>query len=263
MFNKELWARVSKMQPLESYPALPCPYCISGNIEIDHQSFSARMLSSKARKAYADKFKDKEIATLAKQEENNLLKMIAICMQVANETYFQASHFISFFKCNICEGNVSGTGFAQIPNQQSYGKANIKIEKFNPPICLFPLHDTTPSSINEELLSSFNHFFSDTCSAGSRLRRAIEKLCYELGYAQGNLHRKIQCMEQQFPQEARWLESLKLVGNEAAHADRVTESDLLDSYKIFEVVLDLFRRRELEEDIDCTAIKLENKYKKI
>ncbi|TOL40633.1 hypothetical protein CGH98_24360, partial [Vibrio parahaemolyticus] len=63
-------------------------------------------------------------------------------------------------------------------------------------------------------------------------------------------------MAKEFPQEARWLESLKLVGNEATHADRVSEDDLLDSYKVFEVVLDIFRRKQLDPEIDSTVLKL-------
>ncbi len=263
MFNKGLWSKVSKLQTLESYPVLPCPYCNSENLKLDHQSFNARSLSGHARKAYVDKFKENELMDFAQQEDNNFLKMVAIFSEMANETRHEPSQFISFFRCEMCKESVSATGFAKLPKDGTSGLSKIKVENFNPPLSLFPLVNTTPDSVNEELLSSFNHFFSDTCSAGSRLRRAIEKVCSELGYEQGNLHRKIQCMAQKFPQEARWLESLKLVGNEATHADRVTESDLLDSYKVFEVVLDLFRRQKIDPEIDSTVLKLDNKYKKM
>ncbi|HAS6359609.1 TPA: DUF4145 domain-containing protein [Vibrio vulnificus] len=263
MFKKEFWSKLSELQPLGNYPALPCPYCNSLNLEPDVESFSARGLSGRAGKAYVEKFRDNDLLDLVKDEDNNFLKLAATFITIANEAGYSPYQFIAFFKCKMCNESVSATGFAKIPNDKTNRIRQIKVESFNPPVSLFPLNSTTPNSVNEELLSSFNHYFSDTCSAGNRLRRAIEKLCAELGFSQGNLHRRIQSMAKEFPQEARWLESLKLVGNEATHADRVSEDDLLDSYKVFEVVLDIFRRKQLDPEIDSTVLKLENKYKKI
>ncbi|PMN12908.1 hypothetical protein BCT39_08975 [Vibrio lentus] len=262
MFEKEFWSKFSKLQQLDSYPALPCPYCNSVNLEPDISSFSTRALSGHARKAYIDRFRDNDLLNLVKDEDNSFLKLAVTFVTIASESGYGPSQFIAFFKCNTCNESVSATGVAKIPIDKTNQIRQIKVESFSPPIPLFPLNNTTPNSVNEELLSSFNHYFFDTCSAGSRLRRAIEKLCVELGFSHGNLHRRIQNMAKEFPQEARWLESLKLVGNEATHADRVSEDDLLNSYKVFEVVLDIFRRKHLDPEIDNTVLKIENKYKK-
>ena len=262
MFNKQLWGDVSKLHTLESYPALPCPYCKSMNLKLDIDSFTARKLSLQARKAYEEQFKDHELIDVANKADNSILKTVAFAIKVAEGAMYQPSQFIAFFKCSMCNENVSSTGLAKIPKNDTYFR-QIKVENFNPPVPLFPLSDTTPSSINEELLSSFNHFFSDTCSSGNRLRRAVEKLCLELGYIRGrNLYHNIEAMAEEYPQEARWLQSLRLVGNEATHADQVTEDDLLDSYKVFEVVLDIFRRKYIEPEIEKVAIQLHDKHKK-
>lgn len=262
MFNKQLWGDVSKLHILESYPALPCPYCKSMNLKLDIDSFTARKLSLQARKAYEEQFKDHELIDFANKTDNSILKTVAFAIKVAEGTMYQPSQFIAFFKCSMCKENVSSTGLAKIPNNDTSVR-QIKVESFNPPLPLFPLTDTTPNSINEELLSSFNHFFSDTCSSGNRLRRAVEKLCIELGYTQKrNLYENIEAMADEFPQEARWLQSLRLVGNEATHADKITEDDLLDSYKVFEVVLDIFRRKHIEPEIEQVALQLQDKFKK-
>lgn len=263
MFRKELWSKLSAFQPLDDYPALPCPYCNNLTLKLDKNSFNARNLSGHARNAYIEKFKNNDLLELVKDENNSLLKLAATFITIANEAGYNPYQFIAFFKCNMCNESVSSTGLAKMANDKTNRISQIKVEGFNPPVPLFPLNNTTPNSVNEELLSSFNHYFSDTCSAGSRLRRAIEKLCAELGFSQGNLHRRIQSMAKEFPQEARWLEPLKLVGNEATHADSVSEDDLLDSYQVLEVVLDIFRRKQLDPEIDSAALKLESKYKKI
>jgi len=262
MFNKQLWANVSKLNFLESYPALPCPYCKSMNLKLDTESFTARKLSWQARRAYQEQFKDNELMDFANKEDNSFFKLAALVLTAADGAMYQPSQFIAFFKCGMCNENVSSTGLAKIPNNDTSVR-QIKVESFNPPLPLFPLSETTPTSINEELLSSFNHFFSDTCSSGNRLRRAVEKLCLELGYTQErNLYQNIEAMADEFPLEARWLQSLRLVGNEATHADKITEDDLLDSYKVFEVVLDIFRRKHIEPEIEKVALQLQDKFKK-
>jgi hypothetical protein len=263
VFNKNLWASVSKPIVLENYPALPCPYCNTFSLILDLKSLNTRALSGQALRAYSQKFKNDELRDYIGKEENTFLKLAATVITLVDSSNYNPSQFISFFKCGMCNESVSATGFAKMPKDEISNSKHLKVENFNPPLSLFPLSNTTPNSVNEELLSSFNHFFADTCSAGNRLRRAMEKLCSELGYNQGNLHRRIQSMAKEYPQEARWLESLKLVGNEATHADNVTEDDLLDSYKVFEVVLDIFRRQQIEPEIDNTVLKLESKYKKI
>ena len=232
------------------------------NLKLDSESFTARKLSWQARRAYQEQFKDNELMDFATKEDNSFLKIAALILTVADGATYQPSQFIAFFKCSMCNESVSATGLAKIPKNDTSSR-QIKVENFNPPVPLFPLSDTTPSSINEELLSSFNHFFSDTCSSGNRLRRAVEKLCLELGYIRGrHLYHNIEAMAEEYPQEARWLQSLRLVGNEATHADQVTEDDLLDSYKVFEVVLDIFRRKYIEPEIEKVAIQLHDKHKK-
>ncbi|MDO6501207.1 DUF4145 domain-containing protein [Photobacterium sanguinicancri] len=262
MFNKYTWEKISELIPIGSYPKLPCPYCNSDTLEIDESSLLVRKLSGVALSSYIDKFKSSDLVSVTK-DDHAFMKVIAVLGAIADSTMHDPSQFLAFFKCSMCNENVSSIGIAKVPKSDTSGIIQIKVENFNPPIPMFQLNSVTPKSINEELISSFSHFHADTCSSGNRLRRAMEKLCKELGCYQGNLHRSIQALSKEYPQEAKWLEPLKLVGNEATHADGVTESDLLDSFHVFEVVLDIFRRREIEASVNSTVARLENKFKNI
>nr|WP_243749561.1 DUF4145 domain-containing protein [Pseudoteredinibacter isoporae] len=93
-------------------------------------------------------------------------------------------------------------------------------------------------------MDAFKQFHFDPLSSASKLRRAIERFCEGEGASGGNLHRKIESLQNVMPDEAGYLMTLKLVGNEGTHAHDVTEDDLLQAFNLFEVVLSIFERRE-------------------
>lgn len=261
MFKKDLWESISGLVSIDQYPSLPCPYCDSDNLKFDATSLHFRSLSGIAYESYIHKLTPSHIANL-KNEKNDLLKFVAELADIAESSNYRPSQFVGFFKCLMCKENVAAMGVAKVPVNKKGLRTKVKVEYFNPPLPMFPLRESTPKSINNELLQSFRYFHFDTSSSGNRLRRAIEKLCKELGFFQGNLHRNIETMSKAFPQEAKWLSTLKLVGNEATHSDGVVEGDLLDSFQVFDVVLDIFRRREIENKAELAAKKLVERYQK-
>lgn len=261
LFNRELWEGLCGFTAAGSYPKLPCPYCNSENLLIDVDSLQTRGLSGAALQSYIDNFQFKNLKE-AIGGDNNWVKLLAGLVDVADSVQYSPSQFVAFFKCSMCCESVSSIGIAKTPRDNSKGYLQIKVESFSPPVSMFPLNTITPKSINEELLGAFCYFHSDASSSGNKLRRAIEKLCKELGFNYGVLHRNIEAMSKIYPQEASWLEPLKLVGNEAAHADGIYQSDLLDSFQVFEVVLDIFRRKEVEYKTAKTVEKLEKRFKK-
>lgn len=261
MFNRKVWEDLSSMISVSRYPSLPCPYCDSNNLKIDKESIKKRKLSGTALTSYMDKFHYANLKSV-KNEESDWLKLFAGIIEVVDSVQFIPTQFIAFFKCSMCNESVSATGVAKEPTKDSNRSTEIKVENFSPPIPMFPLRPLTPKSINEELLGTFSHYHSDIFSSGNKLRRAMEKLCEELGFTGTNLHRKIEAMAKEYPQEAKWLEPLKLVGNEATHSNGINESDLLDSLLVFEVVLDIFRRKHVESKVAQTVAKLEQKFKK-
>lgn len=87
-------------------------------------------------------------------------------------------------------------------------------------------------------------------------------MCIELGFGENTLHKNIEAMTLKYPEEAAWLTALKLVGNEATHSDGIDEADLLDSFKIFEAALHIFKKRKLSEAVAKTIPKIEQKFLK-
>ena len=261
MFNRELWEGLCGFTAADSYPKLPCPYCNGDHLLIDLDSLQTRGLSGAALKSYIENFQFKNLKE-AINVDNNWLKLLAGLVDVADSVQYYPSQFIAFFKCSMCHESISSIGIAKTPRESSKGYLQIKVESFSPPVSMFPLNTITPKPINEELLGAFCYFHSDTSSSGNKLRRAIEKLCKELGFDNATLHRNIEAMSKVYSQEASWLEPLKLVGNEATHADGINQSDLLDSFQVFEVVLDIFRRKEVESKTAKTVEKLEKRFKK-
>lgn len=249
------------MVPIALYPCLPCPYCNSTTLIIDEDSVSMRRLSGIALESYINKFQFPSLKEV-ESNESAWVKVLYGLVDFVDSLSCEPSQFIAYFKCKTCSESVSSIGLAKKPQKiDSICQAEIKVESFSPPLPMFPLASTTPSSVNAELLASFNSFHSDTCSSGNRLRRAMEKLCKELGYCERNLHRTIEAMSEKYPKQAELLIALKLVGNEASHSDGVDEQDLLDSYQVIEVVLDVFRQNVVEEIAKNSASRLKNKFK--
>lgn len=259
MFDPDIWSSLSGLVSIDRYPKLPCPYCDSNHLAIDRSSIVYRKLSGIAYETYAHKLTPNYIANL-KNDNNDLLKMLAQIADIAESSNYEASQFVGFFVCSMCHQSVSSMGIAKVPSNGKGVSILIKAENFNPPVPMFPLMNSTPKSINEELLGSFRYFHFDTGSSGNKLRRAMEKLCKELGFDVGSLHRNIEAMGKDFPQEAKWLSALKLVGNEATHSDGVSEADLLASFEVFQVVLDIFRRKEIEQKASLAVKMLDDRY---
>ena len=216
MMNKNKWKLVSDFSCLSFFPALPCPYCSSDTLSLENESIQYRTLSGEALSQCIKKFQ------LSKSEkagsENSLSSILIAALEIATQAFQTPSQFLAFFKCTMCNQSVSSFGIAKVPVETNNSDIQIKVESFNPPIPIFKLHQSTPGSINDELAASFSYFFSDTCSSGIRLRRALEKLC---------------------------------------------EDDILDCYEIFQVVLSLFQRKEIEDKTNKVATQLENKYQRL
>jgi Domain of unknown function (DUF4145) len=263
--NREIWEKIVGFVSIQNYPILPCPYCMNYSLSIDKESVSYRKASCSSTSALIAKETSNNIQDISDVLEKNIFLGVLMGIGViATSKPKEPAKFISFFKCENCVGSVSATGTSQYPivsnSQNSSESPLIKVEYFSPPIPIFDVSSSVPSVIKKEVLQSFNHFHSDICSSGANLRRSVEKLCFDLGYKEKNLHRSISAMEKQFPREAVLLHSLKLLGNEAAHSDMVNEEDLLDAFEVQEFVLGIFDRIKTEEIIKDKANKLKHKF---
>lgn len=263
--DRNIWQSLIGFVSLQDYPKLPCPYCMNHSLAIDTKTISYRKSKHPEMSAiYAKEMqnKRKEISDISKDSAFwGVLYGIGVAISSMKTEH---AKFICFFKCAQCKGDVSATGtsrhFIGADNQSSVENPLLKVEYFSPPVPIFNVNSSVPALVKEEVLQSFNHFHSDLLSSGAKLRRSIEKLCYELGFKEKNLHFSITAMEKQFPDEAQLLHSLKLLGNEATHAGSVNEEDLLDAFEVQEFALGVFERIKTKKQAEDTANKLRLKF---
>nr|WP_181726109.1 DUF4145 domain-containing protein [Polaromonas sp.]QJS06441.1 hypothetical protein [Polaromonas sp.] len=265
IFSEFLWKKLKNFISPNNYPVLPCPYCNSMKLKLQLDTFEYRGVPSNVGNFSVNRHKSVAISGFATAfKEEKFLDLLYHGFMAFDHNKYDPGKFIVFFQCEDCFNTVSATGSALIPNQFSDENSliTIKAEYFSPSLPIFPIEDCIPATIVEELLYAFNYFHSDLPASGGKLRRAMEKMCVELGFSEKTLHKSIQAMTIKFPEEGAWLATLKLVGNEATHSDGLDETDLLYSFGIFEAALLIFKRRKLSEAIAKTLPKIEQKFLK-
>jgi hypothetical protein len=231
-------------------------------LAIEKETLIFRPLSGFALEQFLSRFSSKKKA-VSGQEEMTWLNAAMVMFESFDAAINQPSHFAGFFRCKVCDQSVVSMGLAKKPSmKEGSGVTMIKVEGFNPPIPIIALQEFVPSPINCELMRSFSYYHSDICASGSMLRRAVEKTCLELGHKQKTLHASIDSFKREHPEEGSLLEALKLVGNEATHSDGIAEEDILDSYEVLSLVLELFRRKKMHQKAKSIAGKLSTKHNK-
>jgi len=261
--DRELWKKVVKFVSVENYPLLHCPYCNSSHLRIDKESISYRKSSRfEHNTLLAKEEKARNTAVKDAFEQNAFFGILAGLSNAITSMSWIPTKFICFFKCDKCHNDVSATGTAQYPVKKENGSPTIKVEYFSPPIPIFEVDPSIPDRIKNEILQAFNHFHCDLNSSGMKLRRSIENLCDELGVKKRTLHDSIIELGNTHPTEAKLLNSLKLVGNEATHSDTVTEEDLLDAFEVQYFVLNIFKRNQEAKKVQESANRLLNKFDK-
>lgn len=270
-----LWKGISDFVAIDKYPTLPCPHCNQHSLILDRDSIQTRVAPEKVlldanRKYRGEKQKQqqssqKNLETIRKSN-GTWLPVIAAVFSVYQDSVAAINGtpflFSGFFKCSECKHHVSATGIYLKP-AKGLGDVEktpyIKVDNFSPTVPIFPLSSNTPKVIGEELFDAFKHFHFDPPSSASKLRRAIEKFCDDMQVDGSNLNRKVQNLAKTHPEEAAYLEPLKLVGNEGTHGSNVEELDLLYAFQMFQFVLELYDRKARFESLQETYDKLANK----
>lgn len=268
-----LWKRISGFTELNSYPLLPCPHCNRVALQIDSDSIQFRAIKQNtllgSSRKYRSEKQNKKQDLEKKQETIN--KADGFWLPVLGSLYItyidsidpiHGSSFLfnCFFTCGSCSESVTAAGvLLESHNGANDSSRKIKVEHFSPTVPMFPLSANTPNQISEELFDAFKHFHFDPPSSASKLRRAIENFCNDLKVEGNNLNRKIQNLSKLHPQEASYLEPLKLIGNEGAHGSDVDELDLLYAFQMFQFVLELYDRQARFDSLQETYQKLASK----
>lgn len=262
---KSKWLQLNEYIEAHSIPQLPCPYCLEESLSLDVDSISAtasvpHSCHISVNRSVVETQKNLEELV----GENNFLKALMFAAPIIRGEKITPGVFSSTFYCQKCGEIVNGVGSAKFhSSKNSLAQAvMIKHEYFCPSIPFFKISTNVPDRIAQELLQAFNYFHSDIATAGFKLRRAMEKVCEDLGCKGKNLHQSIELMGAAYGEEATWLKALKLVGNEATHADGVTASDLLDAFEVFPGVLHIFERRHFSKNASEKVQSLQNKFGK-
>ncbi|MEM5545169.1 DUF4145 domain-containing protein [Pseudoalteromonas fuliginea] len=275
----ELWKRISGFVDLGTYPELPCSNCNGLTLKLEKESIQIRAISEKSLLKSSRKFRsEKEMRRVKLEESQEVLKekdgfwlpmlgALATALSDYNDPINGDTFlFNCFLICSHCGESTVASGVLLEPNNgldKKVTKAKqIKIDHFSPTIPIFPLSINIPKALAEELLDAFKHFHFDPPSSASKLRRAIENFCLDMQVEGSNLNRMIQNLAKTRPEEASYLEPLKLVGNEGTHKSDVTELDLLYAFQMFQFVLELYDRNARFDELKDVYDKLAERYGK-
>ncbi|ABR91698.1 Hypothetical protein mma_0933 [Janthinobacterium sp. Marseille] len=259
--TKYQWLHLNDFHTPSSTPQLPCPYCLEESLTLDVESLSVD--ESPAHRCHIAA--NRSIAETKRNREalgGDGWKLVLAVTELVTKEEATPGIFHSTLYCQDCGGVVLGIGSAIYRSNKNFSTVAVKHEYFCPSVPLFEIASSVPESIRQELLQAFNYFHSDISTAGFKLRRAIERVCEELGYKGKNLHQCIDLMADKHNEEAIWLKALKLVGNEATHANGVNASDLLDAFAVFPGVLQIFERQKFSKDASEKVNALHNKFSK-
>jgi hypothetical protein len=252
--NINSWKKIFSFTLTDEYPSITCPYCSAETLKIQQDSLVLKQISreqaEKSYKKYAQIKKQKEdkISEAAKEFKSETLLgavfSVGAVLLLDHTADFNGDPSLmnGFMQCQSCGGNVSINGLA-IDSNRGENNIRLKVEYFSPCVPVFRISENVPEIIMTELQNSFLHIHFDPNSAASKLRRAIEQFCSDWGAKGKNLHQQICSLKERHPEEAEYLESLKLLGNEGTHASNVEEVDLLYAYKVFQFVLELYDRK--------------------
>lgn len=274
----KLWSKLIGYSSIKSYPSLPCPHCHKTELKLEQESIQNRQLSkeslAKNRKYKAEKAKllqsTEPMTQSIKAEDEALFKIIgaAVLMYDSYTNPINGTpHLLNcFFTCQSCQESVSASGIKLIPEKGFLNSGDVipqvKFDHFSPPLLMFPISKNVPDSICEELFDAFKYFHFDPPSSAAKLRRAMERFCDDQQIEGKNLHRRIQDLAKTSPDEAMYLETLKLVGNEGTHGSDIDELDLLHSFQIFQFVLELYDRQAHFNSLQHVYKKLTEKMEK-
>jgi len=277
--NINTWKSIISFTELKKYPLLPCPYCLETALKIDDSSIQKRPIAEKVLEQSSRKFKTEKAAKKAVYDrkieslsngEGFWLKMFASLglayQDMIDPLNGEQYQFNCFFSCNRCGESTNATGILLKPlklSEQSKVKPSIiKVEHFSPTIPMIPLSNHIPGNIKAELIDAFKHFHFDTLSSASKLRRAIEQFCINMEAKGRDLNQRICNLKQRYPEEAEYLEALKLIGNEGTHSHDVTEIDLLHAFEIVQFVLEVYDRKARYQATQANYELLANKFGK-
>lgn len=164
-------------------------------------------------------------------------------------------NFVAILKCNSCNEIVSVLGIVEkncsIEEEDPLGNLHYDYKDFYypkffyPNLRIFKLDSKIPESIKNQIDLSFSSFFNDFSSSANSARIALELIIdikTESKFKNiRTLHDRIEeSIKQKIINEetGKLLMAMKWVGNDGSHNFGLAQSDLIDMFRILELVLD-------------------------
>lgn len=153
------------LKSIEKQPKILCPTCFNGHLEAIDSNLIIKETeeSSKGKNDYEDVWDPcwtEYRFTLALKCSDRDCKDFVICIGIGNveETLVYNDDFGPYDSYDIC----------------------LYPKYFIPELKIIPIKDVYPETLNQELLKSFSHFFSDLSSCANKIRQCVEILMDEL-----------------------------------------------------------------------------------
>lgn len=204
--NRDLWPESFDK---DSVPALPCPSCRPGRLELDMESFKATRLNR---------------------------------AHIHHLTYgFTPEQDEGRFTCTLVCSNrrcrevvvVMGDAFAELFEEEPLTSLRPYSMYPGPPLMEVPA--SVPPAAAEAMKQAFTAFWGDRGSAANRLRISVERIMDAEGIdPKKKLHERIDDFGQAHPELTDTLDALRHVGNLGSHDGDVEREALLDAFEVYQ-----------------------------
>lgn len=178
----------------------------------------------------------------------------------ASEPEWVDGRFSCIMDCAHCGNTVGVAGSYRVVDDrhvdEEHGESGDYAHYFRPKFFtesphVFEIPAATPDSVTEELVASFQLFWSDPLACTSRIRSSVERLLTAQKVPQTTgkiaakarrqflaLHHRIERFATKRPEIAEKLMAVKWIGNAGSHSRGATIDDALDGYELMDWVLD-------------------------
>lgn len=244
--TKESWHKLFKGFNKLHSPKLPCHECGKAGISISKEQKVALTKPSKTQgKRRTNAFDAKDSPLLA------FINQFSIEFE---HEYWKLCRFTAISKCTYCQEGVVISGVAKTlqPEIRELIKDHPKInhqlkiypEFFSPPLQIIEVHRNYPDSIRKLLIKSFQVAFCEPASAAICLRKVIENLLDQQKIPRCDkkdkilpLYNRINRFKNGNNVLGKVLEAIKVIGDDGAHTNQLTEENLLEAYRLLNFVL--------------------------
>ncbi|MCK4630547.1 MAG: DUF4145 domain-containing protein [Bacteroidales bacterium] len=255
--NNKIWL-VESFSWKNPHPAWVCPICNTGTLKGDKKTIQIEQSQD----------------TLKARRSHNY--------QADGEAAFR---FAGFMVCGNghCKEKIAIAG-----NGKLYAAANdvpvsihYKGERysvfypryFEPPLNIFPIYDSCPIKIQEQIKVSFTHYFNDLSASANSIRTALELIMDDQRVNKTKtskkgerikltLHARISYFGQKYPDLKPFLIATKWIGNAGSHVGDVSKEDLLDGYDLLQHCIEELYDKPVRLKELSTKAKSINKMKK-